>query len=292
MSKAKAVLKFIGEFIIILGAFACILVWLEVKPNDFRGMTLPHWMWLFTGLGLFAIAISSSSYSLWRSFRDGRSTRKKLIAEHEAEMLTTRTSHRQEIESLDARHRDEIRRVIAEHIQELEQEHADLEKCGQLSVLADEARMLWQMIEKTLSEARMLGDDKAAKVLEHPFDPSPVREFAESGQGKWHLLVLSRFQAAYNEHHARISNYSPLAKPGIYQNVDENVSIQSAIKMLRDHQQALLDHAAELRKPYENQDNSHREVREIEPGSPLDRVAKMTEEINKATEPLFKKPRS
>jgi hypothetical protein len=285
MSKVKAVLKFIGELIVILGALSCILVWLDVKPTDFRAMTLPHWIWLFAGFGLFIAAISSSSYSLWRSLRGDKAMRKRLATDHEAEMKVITTAHR-----------NEIKRLTEEHTQELEHEHSrfreafttaitDLEKSGQLTVLADEARVLCETINHIFSDATTLGDDNALKAIEHPFDATPLRQIADSGPWEWYLRSLSRFQAAYREHQARIAKYSPLAKENIYQNADENVSIQSAIKMLTDHQQALLDQATELRKPYENLTGSQRTVHTIETGSALGNVvAQMAKQMNRVTE--------
>lgn len=70
MQTIRAVLRFVAEVILVLGAAACILVWLEIKPKDIMVAGIwPHWMWLVVSAALFLIAVSSSGYSLRRSFR-------------------------------------------------------------------------------------------------------------------------------------------------------------------------------------------------------------------------------
>jgi hypothetical protein len=53
------------RIILALGALACVLVWLGIKPQEVTHMTWPHWIWLILGLALFAISL----YSSIRSFR-------------------------------------------------------------------------------------------------------------------------------------------------------------------------------------------------------------------------------
>jgi hypothetical protein len=61
----KAVWKTFAEVIITLGALACILVWLGIKPSDLRmNPTGPHIAWLIAGLVLFALSITMSMRSL------------------------------------------------------------------------------------------------------------------------------------------------------------------------------------------------------------------------------------
>jgi hypothetical protein len=77
MATFKAVLRFVAEVILVLGAIACILVWLEIKPKDFRAMTisLPHWLWLIGSLALVAASLVSSAHGLfWRLSRNHLST--------------------------------------------------------------------------------------------------------------------------------------------------------------------------------------------------------------------------
>jgi hypothetical protein len=65
--------RFLYHFVILAGALSCILVWAKVEPKDLRGWTLPlafpHWLWLLASFALFAIGLSSSGYSLYRSLR-------------------------------------------------------------------------------------------------------------------------------------------------------------------------------------------------------------------------------
>jgi len=63
----KALFKFIFDIIIALGAIACILVWLGIKPGDLSVLTPAHWMWLAAGIFLGLITLASSGYSLYQS---------------------------------------------------------------------------------------------------------------------------------------------------------------------------------------------------------------------------------
>src|SRR5271165_1908426 len=47
-------------FIAALGAIACILQWLEIRPRDFAMLSLPHWLWLFAAILLMAVSLASS----------------------------------------------------------------------------------------------------------------------------------------------------------------------------------------------------------------------------------------
>ena len=136
------------------------------------------------------------------------------------------------------------------------------ENAGELNVLADEARLLWQIIEKVVSEAKALNDDVALKVFEHPLDPGPIRAMAKSGCWQWYLGSLNRFQTAYNEHEARLSkfctydlmdNVTPLPRlPNL------ELTTADVMKMLADHQQALSDYATQLKEPYLNAIPKHK----------------------------------
>jgi hypothetical protein len=61
--------KFIYQLVATLGAMACVLVWLGIKPEDVQrwhvALNLPHWFWLLASICLFAFSILSSL----RSFR-------------------------------------------------------------------------------------------------------------------------------------------------------------------------------------------------------------------------------
>jgi hypothetical protein len=59
----RAVVRFSAEAIITLGALACILVWLNIKPKDIPTM-MPHWGWLISGLALFSLSLASSVYGI------------------------------------------------------------------------------------------------------------------------------------------------------------------------------------------------------------------------------------
>jgi len=62
----KAVLKLLAETIVVLGAAACILQWLEIRPMDLamsQLVPLPHVLWLFAAMALFVIGIGSSVWS-------------------------------------------------------------------------------------------------------------------------------------------------------------------------------------------------------------------------------------
>ncbi len=67
----KAIGSFIFHGIIWLGALACILVWLGLKPKDLWGWPLnpPHWIWLVLSLALFGSGIIASGFSLYRSLK-------------------------------------------------------------------------------------------------------------------------------------------------------------------------------------------------------------------------------
>jgi hypothetical protein len=67
----KSIRTFIFHSVIWLGALACILVWLEIKPKDVWGLrvslTAPHWIWLAMAILLFIIGILTSGYALFGS---------------------------------------------------------------------------------------------------------------------------------------------------------------------------------------------------------------------------------
>jgi hypothetical protein len=66
--KTREAAEFGGKLVMYLGSLACILQWLDIKPEDFRMTPAPHSIaWLVLGLSLFAIGIGSSGYSLYRN---------------------------------------------------------------------------------------------------------------------------------------------------------------------------------------------------------------------------------
>jgi hypothetical protein len=75
------IVKFIAEVTVVLGALACILQYLQVKPTDVRGymhIGWPGWMWLVTALLLFAIGSGMSGYDLWMSIVANNGLKKQL----------------------------------------------------------------------------------------------------------------------------------------------------------------------------------------------------------------------
>jgi len=67
MGALKSFIKLIAEFIVVLGALACILVWLKIEPKDLRIPTVGNEIWLLAAMGLFAIGIGSSVRSWYLS---------------------------------------------------------------------------------------------------------------------------------------------------------------------------------------------------------------------------------
>lgn len=66
MGRFSAILRWGFDLVVAAGAVACVLVWLEVKPNDLRmALVWPHWTWLVSAIILFIISLCSSSYSLY-----------------------------------------------------------------------------------------------------------------------------------------------------------------------------------------------------------------------------------
>src|SRR5664280_2236884 len=115
--------KLCAETIVVLGALACILVWLGIKPGDLRmSATWPHWAWLACGLLLFGISLWSSVRS-WRLQRQGaREKEKELegqVQNKQAEIEHLTESHAAEIGNKDSFVRDaskealELRRKVA-----------------------------------------------------------------------------------------------------------------------------------------------------------------------------------
>src|ERR1017187_3888458 len=93
MGIMRKVPKFLFDLAIALGALACVLVWLEIKPRDVRGMTLswPHSFWLIAGVILFAVNIASSMYSL---YREKQSTNwRKLYLEENQQRVDLQKEH-------------------------------------------------------------------------------------------------------------------------------------------------------------------------------------------------------
>jgi hypothetical protein len=65
MGSLKSALLMAERIVLALGALACVLVWLGIKPQEVTHMTWPHWIWLILGLALFTVSL----YSSIRSFR-------------------------------------------------------------------------------------------------------------------------------------------------------------------------------------------------------------------------------
>lgn len=62
----KSVYKAVFDLIVALGALACILVWLEIRPKDLLRMSFPHAGWLILGIVLFGICLASTGMKLYR----------------------------------------------------------------------------------------------------------------------------------------------------------------------------------------------------------------------------------
>jgi hypothetical protein len=65
MEKIKAFFRLAYQVICALGAIACILVWIGIRPREVSGMTWPHGIWLIIGLILFAMSLYSS-HRAWK----------------------------------------------------------------------------------------------------------------------------------------------------------------------------------------------------------------------------------
>ena len=68
---AKCIAAWAFDIVVALGALACILVWLEVKPKDVRMTGWPHWIWLIGAVILLSV-------NTWRSFRPSSRKRQQL----------------------------------------------------------------------------------------------------------------------------------------------------------------------------------------------------------------------
>lgn len=97
----KAVLKFIAEVIVVLGAAACILQWLGIQPKDLKVATLGP-----GAMVLFASSIGSSTYSLYRN------TARDKQGENQ-ERATLQHVHDEEVRRLEATHESELSRCLA-----------------------------------------------------------------------------------------------------------------------------------------------------------------------------------
>jgi hypothetical protein len=115
----KTILRLCAEVIIVLGAFACTLQWLGIKPTDFHmTVSVPHVVWLIVGLALFGISLWSSLRTcIWQAKRLAESDKRHWEAisradiTNAAERLRDTEAHREEIEKLEAEKRaalDEI----------------------------------------------------------------------------------------------------------------------------------------------------------------------------------------
>ena len=60
MNRIKTIAAIVRDVIVVVGALACLLVWLEIKPNDIKGMvvpSLPHSLWLIAALLLILVSL-------------------------------------------------------------------------------------------------------------------------------------------------------------------------------------------------------------------------------------------
>jgi hypothetical protein len=105
MLTAKSVRGFLFQTLIGLGALACILVWAGIKPGDLRmSLAWPHWIWLVSGLLLFAISLWSSGRSLYLHRRVASQREKAL----ESQIQALTNEHKAEIDRLTKGHGAEI----------------------------------------------------------------------------------------------------------------------------------------------------------------------------------------
>jgi hypothetical protein len=123
--RVRAIRRFLYHLIILAGAVSCILVWAKIEPKDLRGWTLPlafpHWPWLLAAIALFAIGLSSSGYSLYRSL----SGAKNLSSPPSARELTPPEKLINEKTQLDNRIRGLSRFIKGEAYQKLSAEHRE-----------------------------------------------------------------------------------------------------------------------------------------------------------------------
>jgi hypothetical protein len=214
-----------------------------------------HEAWFLTPAALILLLICLAACLVMLYLE--RIKQRRLGESHQIEVAQIASRHSEELEAV----RSEAEKKFADrdeswrrwYQQQCEWSGTFMEKAGKATVLADEARLLWQMIDKAVSEARMLGDENAAKVLQHPLDPSPIQAIADSGPCPWYLRSLNRFQSAYNEHQARIGSFPPSKNIPLCQFPSSDAAKMTAdfvIIMISEHEKALLASASELRERY------------------------------------------
>jgi hypothetical protein len=137
MPKISSGYRFSSELIVTLGAVACILVWLGIKPADLHMTpTFPHVTWLIVGLILFALSIASSLYSIYSS----RPKFAALQKEHEDEIKRMETVNNSELWRS-----NEVRKQLGDERKDALEEVRTLKE--QLEKLRDE----WDRKEKRLN---------------------------------------------------------------------------------------------------------------------------------------------
>ncbi len=151
-------IKVCAEIILVLGALACIFVWLGIKPGDLRmTSTWPHWAWLICGLLLFAISLWLSGYSLYVSTR-----------KHKAEIAAINEQHRRNEETAEVRHNSDVSRAQEIGRQYKEEKHQAVEEIRKLkSDLAEEQRAFQKMVVAKDSDygARLHAKDEECRQL-------------------------------------------------------------------------------------------------------------------------------
>jgi hypothetical protein len=70
MGKLGPAWAFLRDCVVVLGAIACIFVWLKIEPGDMRvNAEWPHWMWLVCAIALMCVSLATSAYSRYRLYR-------------------------------------------------------------------------------------------------------------------------------------------------------------------------------------------------------------------------------
>jgi hypothetical protein len=177
MGAVKSSVKLIAEVIVVLGALACVLVWLKVEPKDLKVPALGNWIWLALALILFAIGVGSSLRSWYLSAVRAEDLKRQLTAIRtgaERDLATERQKRRPLVERSGA-----IRSLA-----------------GQADWLRNKLEEIWHLYDS---------DRTANEALIYPLSSSAIPSAIREGR---HMELWS-FRVLYRSHIGHVKSVDP-----------------------------------------------------------------------------------
>ncbi len=250
MFSVKSIAAFVAETILVLGALACILVWLDIKPKDFSAMTLPHWIWLVAAIVMFSISIWSSVRGLILNITKDKKHAEAvngLMKQHEQKADVLRMANETLVGQVSVQQGDlnKLRR----RLELLKNSAPTLIYAGQLQMLAAEARDLVGTFQEIINtNYNKLLTDRAEMDLARPMTHALVSlSGSEADQLPWQRMRLMSLRDRYSAHRSLCEQRgisTLLSVP------NDNINKEDFITAVLEHEENLLKTAREIENRY------------------------------------------